>query len=575
MMQRFQTISAAATAAFATFLVVGLQAPRTAEACGGFFCGQVPVDQAAERIVFAVDRERNETTMIVQIAYQGAAPDFAWVVPLAQAPSVESLDTFPQLALTALDAQSGPVFQPPPDCSFFELDAAAGGGPPRSADDDGVDVLIREEVGPYDVAVIESDDPEALTDWLVREDYRVSPAMRPYIRLYTEAGQKFLALKLQADAEVSDIEPFRMTLPGTSPSVPLRMTALAAEPEMGILVFILGDQRYAPANWADVDVADEDIVWSFDRWPMRTNWTALVAQAVDEVGGEGFVTETAGATGPYLDLARNGPVPTPEAEEARDALVGLLEAHPYMTRLYTRVSAEEMTSDPVFRRSAGGDVDRVRELARVVDGVDRCDWDLPRSSDLPCDFTTCGTGGLCRNVTDPETGAVQAACACVPGATARTTFDPAGGVTTICQDRRMSFLNPGDRTDDGEVLPDPCVGVDCGRGACAAVNLTPTCVCERGFVAVGTVVDGERRTTCVAPDEAVPDRFYDDRLPARPAGLPEGRTVDVPAVPNRAPSGGACAVGDGGAAGRTLAGAALLPLAALLVVRRRRRRRSR
>ncbi|MCB9621672.1 MAG: hypothetical protein H6724_19715, partial [Sandaracinus sp.] len=32
-----------------------LIAPRTAQACGGFFCGQQPVDQSAERVVFAVD----------------------------------------------------------------------------------------------------------------------------------------------------------------------------------------------------------------------------------------------------------------------------------------------------------------------------------------------------------------------------------------------------------------------------------------------------------------------------------------------------------------------------------------
>ena len=40
----------------------------TAEACGGFFCGQQPVDQTAERVVFAVDRENNTTDMIVPVS---------------------------------------------------------------------------------------------------------------------------------------------------------------------------------------------------------------------------------------------------------------------------------------------------------------------------------------------------------------------------------------------------------------------------------------------------------------------------------------------------------------------------
>lgn len=576
--QRTRSLGVVATLGWAAALLLGLAgSPAPARACGGFFCGQVPVDQAAERLVFAVDRQANETTMIVQIAYQGAAPDFAWVLPLADVPSVESLDTFPQLALTALDANTGPRFQMPDDCFLFELDASAG-GPTRAENedgDDGVDVLIREEVGPYDVAVIASEDPEALVEWLRVEDFRVAPAMRPYIRLYTEMGQKFLALKLQADAVVSDIQPFRFTLPGTTPSIPLRMTAIAAEPEMGILVFVLGDERYTPANWAEVEIDDDRIVWEPNTWPTRTNWTALVAQSVDAVGGEGFVTEAAGPTRPYLDLARNGPTPTPEAEEARDALVSLLEDHPYLTRLYTRVSAEEMTSDPIFRPSAGGDVDRTRRLSRTVDGVDLCAEDAPRISEDPCAFVTCGAGGLCRNVADGETGRVEAACACVPGATARTTFDPMGRPTVICQDQRMSFLNPGDVTEDGERLPDPCVGFDCGEGRCVAVNMTPTCACDAGFVARGDVVDGERVTTCVAPTSPVPDRFYDGRLPGRPASLPEGRIVDVPVVASRAPAGGGASCGIGsagdGAAGWSVAGPSLLTL--LVAGRARRRRR--
>lgn len=116
----------AATAATAATLA----APQPAEACGGFFCGNQPVDQQAERILFAVDSTAMTTTMVVEIKYTGSAPDFAWVLPLGAVPDADSLDTFPQAAITALDANTGPVFNFPDDPECY---AAWSSTRPRAA----------------------------------------------------------------------------------------------------------------------------------------------------------------------------------------------------------------------------------------------------------------------------------------------------------------------------------------------------------------------------------------------------------------------------------------------------------
>ncbi|WP_437931258.1 DUF2330 domain-containing protein [Sorangium sp. So ce291] len=548
-----------------------MTAPRPVEACGGFFCGRQPVDQTAERILFATNQD-GSVTMVTQIQYAGAAPDFAWVVPLAEVPAVDSLAVFPQLALTALDAATGPQFQWPddPGCALpvFEAGPTAGGG----VDDGGVTVHLREEVGPYDVAVIESADPTALIDWLRGNGFRVNDAMAPYIRTYTSEGMKFLALRLQPDAEVSDIQPFRFTLPSGSPSIPIRLTAVAAEPEMGITVMLLGDRRYGPANWPDVEIDDDQIVWRPDTWPMETNWTALVARGVDEAGGRGFVTEMSGPTATIAEQVRNTMTSDEAQLDARDALLPLLEGNATITRLYTRLSAEEMTVDPIFRRTDGPEVSNVRVLPRYVEGRDLCGGPPGAESAAasPCDFAACGAGGLCRVVEVAGGSQPVAACACVPGTTARTTFDPSGRPTVTCQDLRMSFLNPGDRAlPDAPPLADPCATFDCGpHGECAPMNMTPTCRCSTGYVAVGAIAeDGSRATTCVLPDEPVPASFYNGRVPQLPDSLPGGRPVDVPPPVVAAASGGCSAGGHAGGAGGL--GGALLGL--LFAVRRRRR----
>jgi hypothetical protein len=593
-----------------------------ANACGGFFCGQQPVDQTAERILFEVGQD--SVTMTTQISFSGDAADFAWVLPLSEVPLADSLGVLHQQALNALDSNSGPVFVQPNDPACYSC-LGCEFAVPLTADSDssgsGVTVFIRQEVGDYDVAVIGSEDPAALIDWLHTEGYRITVAMEPYIEQYTSEGLKFLALKLVDTADVSDLRPFRFTLPGTAPTIPLRMTALAAEPEMSIVAFVLADVRFEGKNWPNLDIADDQIRYNpFSySFPIATNWPRLVAQAVDEAGGTGWVTEFAGPSASYAEQVRaqvqNGNFATEDDAAAAAELLAALEAHPYLTRLYTRLSAEEMTSDPVLGRSSLGDVAREHQLSRIVDGIDQCSEDARESTD-PCDFTTCGAGGLCLPVSTPSISAgtpatVVASCACVPGATARATFAPDGSPTVICQDGRMSFLNAGDQeTPDSDVLPDACAGYTCGEhGRCTAMNLTPTCVCDQGFVAVGDIdAQGARRVACVEPDGRVPAAFYDKRLPVLPVALPGGRDVGVaeivtppvttPSVPDvmdpqsagfpmprgnpdyppstaGSSSGGGCSVAYPTRGGDSAAGAAWLVACVLGASRLRRRARAR
>ena len=387
--------------------------------------------------------------------------------------------------------------------------------------------------------------------------------MEPYIAEYAAAGMKFLALRLTNDSKVSDITPFRMTLPGTSPTIPLKMTALAAEPEMGIVVFILGDQRYEGANWPNLEIDPADLVYDWSTG--RHNWVTEVARVVDVAGGQGWVTDTASSTVDYIQRLENTTPADDEQAEAVTALLDLMRPHAYISRLYTRVSAEEMTSDPIFRRSAGADVQRWREIPYDPNG-DSCGWGTEDAAS-PCDFTACGAGGTCGEVTQAD-GTVVAGCACVPGATARTTIGPDGQATVACQDQRMSFLNPGDVEVPGATpLPDPCVGFDCGAGTCVPMNMTPTCVCDMGLVATGTIdfETGARTTVCVAPDEPIETAFYRQRLPERPLSLPGGREADAIEQPTDFGGGGCAAGGRGAGAGFGLA------LLGLALLRRRRR----
>lgn len=560
---------AAALLAMATAL-----APQPVSACGGFFCSQSPVDQASERIIFAINAD-GTTDMIVQIAYQGTSKDFAWLLPLASVPDPDKLATFPELAMMALDNGTGPTFRMHPDC-WAAIEDAAGGdfadaGTAAPDSDGGVEppvtVYIRETVGPYDVAVIGSDDAQAASDWLQTEGYRITAPMGEYIKIYTAEKMKLLALKLTDEADVSEIAPFRLRLPGDSPNIPLRLTSIAAAPEMGIVAWVFADQRYEPmAPAKELEIDNSQLRWG--GYPEWTNWKAVVARAVDAAEGKGWVVDQAGKTDDLRNLIISQELePEDPRYEAQQALKELIEGKSYMTRLYTRLSPEEMTYDPGFKRSGKGDVSAERQLPFVKELCDD-NWDNDQLN--PCDFNPCGARGLCR-VVSSDNGGTVAACACAPGLTARASVVQEGAPAEIsCIDERLSFLNPGDRDTAGEVLPDACAGVSCGdHGKCVTMNMTPTCECDQGYVAHAlSTAEGNVPMTCVLPSEPIPDSFYKTRL--EPRDLPTGREVHIVEVKTSG-GGGFCTVGSTSGRAPFAALAVLGSLAAIAGLRRRRR----
>ena len=495
---------------FARVLAAALTfAPASALACGGFFCSREPVDQQAERIIF-VQEDEQTITSYVEIMYQGSAEDFAWVVPV---PAVPDLGVWNGAAFDALDTATEPFFQPPWECFAFD-DADGGGAPgadPRAGGGE-VEVLAREQVGPFDTATIESDDPRALVEWLRTNGFRIVEEMEPFIALYTRERMKFTAMKLQPGEGIDAIQPIIMTYRATHPAVPLRLTAVAALLEMGVKVWVLGDGRYGPMNVPDLEINDADIV--FDRWGGQNNYRALVARAVD-AAGRGLVTEFAQPTAPLLDRIRSGGVPRWADDDARAAFDGLLEllaSKPYITRLYTRLSPEEMDHDPIFHRVEGGDVSNMHDLSEA--GPDLC-GDLPDPD--PCAFAACGAAGECFIADDDSAAPGRAGCACADGSVARAVPDGSepGAMSVACGDARMNFADADSvaPANGAPVLADPCLTDPCGaNGRCVGLNGSATCACDRGFIAVATRVgDGDAARvlpTCVAPSTDIPEAVF-------------------------------------------------------------------
>ncbi|MFT5374777.1 MAG: hypothetical protein ACI906_001597 [Candidatus Latescibacterota bacterium] len=278
---------------FTILLAAALFSPLPARACGGFFCSNSPMDQVAENILFVVDQGR--ITTHVQLQFSGSATDFAWVLPV---PSIPELGISHNQIFSQLQWSTQPFFnlnwREDDACGFpaiFRFDADCPTcAVAETVKTGGVEVVLRETVGPYEAVVITSEDAEAITTWLTDNNYQLGELGAELLAPYVEMEMYFLALRLSPDREVGDLQPIALTYDAEEPGIPIKLTAIATQPDLGVTAWILGEERAIPKNYLHAQVNEALIDWFNGGF----NYPQVVSAAADEAGGHAFVTDYAG-----------------------------------------------------------------------------------------------------------------------------------------------------------------------------------------------------------------------------------------------------------------------------------------
>lgn len=460
-------VSLARISLAAAFLsgIAALSTPTVARACGGTFCdgaNGVPVNQTGETIVFALDGGFVEAH--VQINYEGGdASDFSWIVPVPEVPEIgigslqfiEDLrnSTVPSYGLT----QSFDCDDPAGSASGIGFISRPDGGG-SSIDSDGPEVLALSTAGAFDYVLLQGGTADTMMEWLENNGYAPNPVAPALFDHYIDSGSVFVAFKLTHSAGIEDLHPIVIRYQGTEPCIPLRLTAVAAEDDMHIRAFFLGESRVLPTNYKHVSINSARLDWL----QFAPDYPQAVSKALDEAGGRAFTTEYAGTTDVVPiegldtstfnanDFASIDPlsvvdtliaqglmsctdtcqynhelvpfllrefVPPPEGVDpdtfyaclscnerlvdtsAWDATafqdryreyirapmnhaLDLLDTWPYLTRLYTRMSPNEMTVDPMFAEVEGLGVVPHILGARQNNGCCDTRVELPNGDDI-------------------------------------------------------------------------------------------------------------------------------------------------------------------------------------------------
>jgi hypothetical protein len=279
-----------------------------AGACGGFFCSQSqPVNQAAERIIFG-DNGDGTVTAVIQILYEGPSENFSWLLPISSVPESDEIAVASDLAFQRLQQATNPQYnlttRVEGQCRSEQ--GFANGPPSGSADplpqpsspgdsEGGVVVAASGIVGAFEYTVLELDpdldEPaDAALNWLGENGYDVTPGSEALIGPYLEEGMYLLALRLTKGSSSGSIRPIVLTYDATLPMIPIKLTAVAANDDMGVMTWVSSASRAVPFNYNALELNEARINW----FNASSNYESVVNAAADEGGGQGFVTEFAG-----------------------------------------------------------------------------------------------------------------------------------------------------------------------------------------------------------------------------------------------------------------------------------------
>ncbi len=387
-MRQISTLSISAlTAALAI-----VSHPGEAKACGG--CFHNPTDNPSvvtdHRMVLTIAQD--QTTLYDQVQYQGDPKSFAWVLPIHGSVKVGlSAD----VVFSALDRATQtqvrqPVLNCParPVCPNDTLDKAPSAGSLSDAStnspDSGVTVISEQVVGPYETVQLSANDPAALEMWLTKNGFVVPADVQPIVAAYQKEGFDFLAMKLLPGQGIQSMRPVRITTPGASIMLPLRMVSAGTGAKVGITLWVIADGRYEPANFPEFIIKDEELIWDWQT--KMSNYRTVRAEKEAASKNQAWELESSMTLGQFqiqnpirfrLDPMQDyQPVtgPNPEtAQQVRDEDIATLfhgqSQAPRVTRLRADLSHASLAQD--LSLTASQDQTAISNMRNVARDVNR------------------------------------------------------------------------------------------------------------------------------------------------------------------------------------------------------------
>ncbi|MFE6662504.1 DUF2330 domain-containing protein [Streptomyces sp. NPDC057697] len=229
-----------------------LISPAFACGCGAMVPGggtRVSVDR--ETSVVGWDGRTEQ--IVMRLTVRGNAPEAAWIMPVPHRASVGLGDPglFSELsALTSPERVTRHYFWPRShDWPFTGPSRVGDGARAPMPGAPAVEVVGRERLGPFDVARLAANDPEALRKWLEDNGFDLPDRLATALRPYVDQGWEYVAIRLaprEGDNPLGGtLDPLRLRFASDRLVYPMRLSKLASTPQQ-LGLYVLAAHRMEP-----------------------------------------------------------------------------------------------------------------------------------------------------------------------------------------------------------------------------------------------------------------------------------------------------------------------------------------
>ncbi len=218
----------------------------------GFLVGSsegVDIQGARQKALIVIDEGIEE--LVLEVRFEGAVEDFAWLVPLPAAPEMRVVEreTFKMLSRATRTVDMGRSRR-----SGFALSGESS---------DEVSVLERKLVGIYDIAVLAGGAGGGIVAWLAEHGFRLPAHATPVIDQYLARDWVFAAMRISPTAASEDaslgkhladgtIQPVMFRFPSAEPVYPLKISSIMGHPAE-VLLYVIAKDPLVCRNTEAVD----------------------------------------------------------------------------------------------------------------------------------------------------------------------------------------------------------------------------------------------------------------------------------------------------------------------------------
>ncbi|GBE95077.1 DUF2330 domain-containing protein [Nostoc cycadae] len=379
-MKRFRLI----ISSLITVLAVLCFAP-TAWAFCGFYVAKADskLYNQASQVILARDGDRTVLTMAND--FQGAVKDFAMVVPVPTVIKKEQVRIAPPKIVERLDAFSAPrlveYFDSDPCVEYDRVlnealpspAARAAGAARGSANDLGVTIEARFNVGEYDIVILSAKESGGLETWLNRNGYKIPRGAKQLLKPYIRSGMKFFVAKVNLDkfeqSGYQFLRPLQISYQSPKFMLPIRLGMINANAAQDLIVYVLSPKGQAEiTNYRTVKVPSDANIPVFVKNEFSDFYKSMFQTAYlkedrkvafleyawdmsscDPCSAEPLNQEELKQAGVFwLDNNANDDVTAPPNFRRRP----FPSSSVFITRLHVRYTRDKFPEDPIFQATS-------------------------------------------------------------------------------------------------------------------------------------------------------------------------------------------------------------------------------